>query len=61
MKRSYISPVIEKITFDYKNQILTSPSGSCFGSVVNVTEGNNVCGSGTPSYIGWNSEHPGPF
>ncbi len=57
MKRNYSTPLIEKITFDYKDQI-TCTSASCFGSVINVSVGTEVCGLGTPFYIGWNSRNP---
>lgn len=59
MKKEYISPVVEKVTFDYKTQIVTaSPSTDCFGSIVNVYV-DGVCTSGTPVYVGWNSKNPG--
>ncbi len=58
MKRSYSTPVIEKITFDYKDQI-SCTAVSCYGSVINVSTGTEVCGFGTPFYIGWNSRNPG--
>lgn len=60
MKRSYSTPVIEKITFDYKDQI-SCTTASCFGSVINVSVGTEVCGLGTPFYIGWNSRNPRVF
>lgn len=61
MKRKYVSPVIQKITFDYKLQTAPTIPSSCFGSVINVSHGITTCDDGTPSYIGWNSEHPGQF
>ena len=55
MKRKYVSPVIQKITFDYKLQTAPTIPSSCFGSVINVSHGITTCDDGTPSYIGWNS------
>ena len=64
MKRQYSAPTFEKVVFDYKIQ--TSGSSSCFGSVINVTEGPVVCKDdpdgnppSTPVYIGWNDKNPG--
>jgi hypothetical protein len=59
MKKEYKKPVIEKITFDYKTQIVTS--SNCTGSIINIATSVDQCGEGTKNYIGWNSEHPGPF
>ena len=55
MKKNYVTPVIEKITFDYAVQ--TSQS-SCFGSVINVKTDVSTCGEGTPIYPGWNLKNP---
>ena len=55
MKKEYEKPFIEKITFDYKSQIVTS---SCYGSIVNVATATDTCGEGTRNYIGWSSPHP---
>lgn len=59
MKKEYESPVIEKITFDYKIQTVTS--GPCTGSIMNIATATDTCGEGTRNYIGWNSAHPGEF
>lgn len=61
MRKKYVTPIIEKVSFDYRMQLMTASPQNCFGSVVNVTDGDNICHSGTPSYIGWNSKHPGDF
>ena len=62
MKRHYSKPVVEKIDFDYKMQIVTeSPPPDCFGSVINVATATDICGEGQRTYIGWNSKHPGDF
>ena len=58
MKKRYVTPVVEKVTFDYKVQA-NSASNKCFGSVMNVSEGPVVCASGTPVYWGWNLKNPG--
>lgn len=55
MKKEYEKPVIKKITFNYKSQIVTS---TCTGSIVNIATATDTCGKGTRNYIGWNSEHP---
>ena len=57
MEKEYKKPLIEKVTYDYKIQTTAS---TCFGSIINVATSVSECGEGTPSYIGWNKEHPGP-
>ncbi|MBR4501440.1 MAG: hypothetical protein IKP22_06055 [Clostridia bacterium] len=61
MKKRYEAPMFEKIAFDYKVHTTANsdPPLSCFGSVINVTTGDSVCGEGTPAYIGWNLKNPG--
>jgi len=59
MKRTYVSPVVEKVTFDYKTQIVTGSSSDCFGSIINVKTADRECGEGTPNYFGWNLKNPG--
>ena len=61
MKKQYKVPMFEKVTFDYKAQMQTGSTPSCFGSVINTATSASVCGEGTPMYFGWNSEHPGDF
>jgi hypothetical protein len=58
MKKRYVTPVVEKVTFDYKVQTSSGSSG-CFGSVINVSHGITLCDEGTPTYIGWNNKNPG--
>lgn len=52
MKRNYATPVVEKIAFDYKAQIVTG-SPECFQSVINVMGAGNTCVEGTPIVVGW--------
>ena len=59
MKKKYVAPIVEKVTFDYKVQTSGAGSTSCFGSVMNVSEGPVECASGTPVYWGWNLKNPG--
>lgn len=61
MKRHYTKPVVEKIDFDYKMQIVTEspPPPECIGSVINVATSLSECGEGTPSYFGWTLQNPG--
>lgn len=59
MKKEYEKPIIEKITFDYKSQVVTS--GPCTGSIMNIATSVDQCGEGTKNYIGWNNAHPGNF
>ena len=62
MKRQYSKPIVQKISFDYKTQIVTQSTPSqCFGSVINVATSYDQCGEGTRNYFGWNLEHPGNF
>ena len=63
MKRHYTKPVVEKIGFDYKMQIVTEspPPPDCFGSIINIATATDTCGEGQRTYIGWNSKHPGDF
>lgn len=56
MKDEYKKPVIEKIEFDYKDQIVTS---GCFESVMNIRVGSDLCAEGTPTYMGWTKEQTG--
>lgn len=56
MKKEYVTPVIEKIIFDYKVQ---TNGSNCFGSVMNVATSESECGEGSPVYVGWNSPNPG--
>lgn len=58
MKKEYVSPIIEKITFDYKLETAIGPSG-CFGSIINVATSDSECGEGTPGYFGWDKKNPG--
>ncbi len=57
MKKEYKTPVVEKITFDYRIQ--TGTNSSCFGSIINKATSLSECGEGTPNYFGWNLENPG--
>lgn len=61
MKKAYETPVVEKVVFDYKAQIVTESTPACHGSVINTATAENECGEGTPMYFGWNSNHPGEF
>ena len=57
MRKQYSTPVVEKITFDYK--VIHTSSVECFGSIINVVpDGDTVCRSGEPFYVGWNNDHP---
>ena len=58
MKKAYCAPTIDKITFDYRTQIVASVK-ECFGSVINVSVGVEECVSGTPMYFGWDLKNPG--
>lgn len=59
MKKAYVAPVVEKVTFDYKTQIVTASSDDCFESVMNVKTAESICGEGTSVYIGWTLEETG--
>lgn len=54
-----MTPIIEKISFDYKIQLTTPSPTDCFGSVMNVKTEVLECGEGTPFYFGWNYKNPG--
>ena len=57
MKRNYVTPTVEKIAFDYKAQIVTGSTTSCFESVMNERPANGStteCVGGTPIGLGWN-------
>lgn len=56
MKRQYAKPVVKKITFDFRAQILTASPTQCFESVMNVKTADNVCGEGMLIDLGWNKE-----
>ena len=65
MKRQYSRPVVEKISFDYRVQILTESQVDCFESVINERVGDGIpeqgpagtaCLGGTPFSMGWNRE-----
>ena len=58
MKKSYVTPAVEKIAFDYKSQIVTG-SSDCYESIMNVRVGDNACGEGTIINIGWTVEQTG--
>ena len=61
MKRQYSKPIVEKIAFNYKSQIITTSPSDCFESVMNVREDGSVqtggpsttCVSGIPIGVGW--------
>ena len=56
MRKAYVAPVVEKVMFDYKAQIVTtSPVESCFESVMNERPGGTetTCVGGTPISLGW--------
>ena len=65
MKKPYSTPVVEKVSFDYK--VHTSAAYTCFESVMNVREGTvisgqvpvGMCVSGNVIYIGWNNTQTG--
>ena len=57
MKKSYVKPAVEKIVFDYKSQIVTG--SGCIESVINIRVGENACGEGTPTIIGWTEPQTG--
>ena len=66
MKKKYVTPFIEKITYDYKIQ--TSSTAECFESVINVRVGGTYDGSPVPKgvcvegiivYIGWTKPQTG--
>lgn len=57
MKRKYSVPVVEKVDFNYKDQIATA--SNCIESVINIRVGENACGEGTPTIIGWTLEQTG--
>lgn len=59
MRKKYMTPIIEKISFDYKIQLTTPSPTDCFGSVMNVKTEVLECGEGTPFYFGWNYKNPG--
>ncbi len=61
MKKQYSRPVVEKISFDYRTQIVTESPSECFGSVMNVKTAIDECGEGQRFYYGWNLKHPGEF
>ena len=63
MKRQYSKPTAEKISFNYRTQILTDSPTNCFESVMNqrasdgiseTTPGGTTCVGGTPFSFGWN-------
>lgn len=57
MKKNYKTPVVEKIAFDYKAQIVTDSNTNCFESVINERPANGSttsCVGGTPVSFGWN-------
>ena len=61
MKRQYSRPVVEKISFNYKSQIVTTSQSDCYESVMNVREDgttqtggpSTTCVSGIPVGVGW--------
>lgn len=57
MKKAYVSPVVEKVTFDFKTQIVTA--SGCIESVMNIRVGDNACGEGTVINMGWTLEQTG--
>ena len=59
MKKNYVAPVVEKVTFDYKTQIITG-STECYESVMNTrVNGGSTCDEGTPINFGWTKEQTG--
>lgn len=54
MRKQYSTPIVEKITFDYKVQ--TSSASQCYESVMNERPAggdSRTCESGTPISMGW--------
>ena len=65
MNKNYTSPIVEKITFDYKVQTSESQT-ECFESVMNQrpsgesTVGPGTqCVAGTPVVVGWTKPQSG--
>lgn len=59
MKKEYVSPVFEKVTFDYS--ILTAGTSQCYESVINQRTEAYACDPSvsTPLPIGWTKEQTG--
>lgn len=56
MKKTYETPSVEKIAFQYRDQVVVaSGNGSCEPIYANVdTDGNKICDQGTPVFQGYN-------
>ena len=48
MKKTYETPSIEVVKFQYRNQVVAA-SGTCQGQWTNI--GGNKCESGTPEFV----------
>ncbi len=60
MKKVYVSPVIKKISFEYKI-LTTSSARTCNYIIINLGATKNpgpVCMNGTPNYLGVDSASP---
>lgn len=59
MKRRYITPYCEKITFDFRIQ--TTVASECYESVINQRTEAYACDPtcSTPMPIGWTNEQTG--
>ena len=54
MKKAYSTPEIEKINFQYRDQVVAA-SSRCDPIYNNVdTDGNKICDSETPTFGGYN-------
>ena len=53
MKKNYEAPIVEKIAFQYRDQVVVA-SGKCIEIVTREHIGNNTC-SGDVGYE-WNNE-----
>ena len=60
MKKAYVSPVIKKISFEYKI-LTTSSDRACNFIIINLGDMKNPgpnCIGGTPNYLGVDSASP---